>query len=523
MPGHAGRVGHGDGYVLQMSGITKRFPGTLALNGVNLDLRPGEVHCLVGENGAGKSTLVKILAGSYQADEGHIRLAGVPVAIRSPSDGLRQGIGVVYQELELVPDLSVAENITLGREPTRRGGLSRARQREEAARLLGEIGVVVSPRRLAGELTVAEAQLVAIAKVLALKPRVLVLDEPSASLAGPEMESLFGLVSRLKATGVGIIYISHRMGDIFRIGDRVTVLRDGSVVAVRGITEVTEDDLVSLMVGRKVEARFPDRPQSVGDRAVLEAHDLRTAALSGISLKVREGEILGCTGLAGAGMGALADTLAGAVPLRHGSITVAGRPVRLHSPRHAMSKGVALVPEDRKLQGLVLMAGVGDNISYAVLGRHARGGVIRQRALASLIRRYRDNLRIRTPSLSSAVGTLSGGNQQKVVLAKALATEPSVLILDEPTRGIDVGAKTDVYELIVRLAREGHGVIVMSTEMAEVTALSHRILVLSGGAVTAELTPPYDEEEILRAALPRIGQDTLVPAGGTPAHVEGQD
>lgn len=488
--------------VLEMKHITKRFPGTLALSDVSIDLLPGEVHCLVGENGAGKSTLVKILAGSQRADSGEIILDGAAVALRSPSDGLRQGVGVVYQELELVPDLSVAENIALGREPTRMGTLSRSRQRARARQILDEMGVSLPPWRKAESLTVAEAQLVAIAKVLALQPRILVLDEPSAALAGPEMEILFKMVDRLRAAGVGIIYISHRMGDIFRIGDRITVLRDGAVVAMRSVSEVSEDELVSLMVGRKVEARFPARPASVGERPLLEAEGLHTATLRGVSLSVREGEIVGVTGLAGGGMGALADTLTGAVPLRRGSISLGGNRVHLRTPRQGMARGVALVPEDRKVQGLVLMASVADNISYAVLSRLARAGVIRQRNLARLVRGYRESLRIRTASLANAVGTLSGGNQQKVVVAKALATEPSVLVLDEPTRGIDVGAKADIYDLIVNRAEQGKGVVVLSTEMAEVTALSHRLVVLSEGAVTAEFSPPYDEEAILRAALP---------------------
>lgn len=489
--------------LLEMRHITKRFAGTVALHDVNIDLQAGEVHCLVGENGAGKSTLVKILAGSEQADEGTILLDGRPVSIRSPSDGLAQGIGVVYQELELVPDLSVSENVSLGREPTSRGMLSRRLQRQRAQHVLQIMGAAISPDRRADTLTVAEAQLVAIAKVLALGPGILVLDEPSAALAGPEMELLYKVVERLKADGVGIIYISHRMGDIFRIGDRVTVLRDGAVVSVSDVASVTENSLVSQMVGRKVEARFPPRPDSVRQAPLLEVSGVRTTTLQDASLIVHEGEILGCTGLAGAGMDALADVLAGAAPAHRGVVKLRSKQVRLHSPRSALSHGVALVPEDRKLQGLVLMASVADNVSYAVLDRHATLGVINQSRLADTIQRFRQRLRIRTASVSSAVGTLSGGNQQKVVVAKVLAIDPSVLVLDEPTRGIDVGAKADVYELIVSLAARGHGIIMMSTEMAEVTALSHRLLVMSEGAVVAEFTPPYDEEAILRAALPR--------------------
>jgi ABC-type sugar transport system ATPase subunit len=486
-----------------MQHITKRFPGVTALSDVTFDLCPGEVHCLVGENGAGKSTLIKILSGSYQADEGRIELDGAPITIHSPADGLRQGIGVVYQELELVPDLSVAENIHLGRELTKAVGTIDWRQMRAGARqILGEVGVALAPDTPVSHLTVAQAQLVALAKVLSLRPRILVLDEPSAVLAGHELDTLFTLVRRLRAAGVGIVYISHRMEDIFSLGDRVTVLRDGRVIDTRPVSAVSEDQLIQLMVGRKVEARFPPRPASVGDEVLLSVHGLSTDFLQEVSFELHKGEILGFAGLVGAGLNTLAQALIGIEPIRAGQIVVQGRGLHHPTPRRALDAGLALVPEDRKGHGLILIHSVGDNMAYSSLGRYARGGVLRFGALLRVLQQYRTGLRVKTPTLAQPVGMLSGGNQQKVVMAKALATEPQILILNEPTRGVDVGAKAEFYQLIVDLAARGHGILLMSSELVEVTSLSHRLLVLSEGRMSTQMEPPYDDTEILRHALP---------------------
>jgi ABC-type sugar transport system ATPase subunit len=489
--------------VLRMQHITKRFPGVTALFDVTFDLCPGEVHCLVGENGAGKSTLIKILSGSYQADEGRIELDAAPITIHSPADGLRQGIGVVYQELELVLDLSVAENIYLGRElMTAAGTIAWRRMRAGARQILGEVGVALAPDTPVSDLTVAQAQLVAIGKVLSLRPRILVLDEPSAVLAGHELDTLFTLIRRLRAAGVGIVYISHRLEDIFSLGDRVTVLRDGRVIDTRPVSAVSEDQLIQLMVGRKVEARFPPRPASVGDEVLLSVHGLSTDFLQEVSFELHMGEILGFAGLVGAGLNTLAQALIGVEPIRAGQIVVQGRVLRRPTPRRALDAGLALVPEDRKGHGLILIHSVGDNMAYSSLGRYARGGVLRFGALLRVLQQYRTGLRVKTPTLAHPVGILSGGNQQKVVMAKALASDPQVLILNEPTRGVDVGAKAEFYQLIVDLAARGHGILLMSSELVEVTSLSHRLLVLSEGHLTAQMEPPYDDTEILRHALP---------------------
>lgn len=489
--------------LLRMRHVTKRFPGVTAVADVTFDLRPGEVHCLVGENGAGKSTLIKILSGSYVADAGQIDLGGVPITIRSPLDGLRQGIGVVYQELELIPDLSVAENIYLGRESrTRLATIDWRALRDGAQRILAEMDVDLAPTVMVGELTVAQAQLVAIAKILSLHPRILVLDEPSAVLAGPDLQSLFALIRRLRDSGTGIIYISHRMEDIFALGDRVTVLRDGRVIDTLAVSDVNVDHLIHLMVGRKVEARFPPRPQPVREEVVFRVRDLSTDFLHGVSFDVHAGEILGFAGLVGAGLNNVARTLIGVETVRSGQIDVRGQALRHITPPRALDAGVALVPEDRKGQGLILIHSVSDNMSYSTLSRYARGGVLDFSGLFTQLQHYRASLRIKTPSLTQLAGHLSGGNQQKVVMAKALATNPRLLILDEPTRGVDVAAKAEFYDLIVGLAAQGHGILLISSELVEVTSLSHRLLVLAEGRVTAEMVPPFDDAEILRQALP---------------------
>ena len=500
--------------VMRVDGIEKHFAGITALGGVSFDLCAGEVHCLCGENGAGKSTLIKIMAGSLRPDAGTITLDGETIHLASPQDGLARGIGVVYQELELIPNLSIMENLSLGREPrTALGTVAWQEVRRRARAVLAQMRVTLDENRLVGSLTVAQAQLVAIAKILALRPRILVLDEPTAALSGGELETLFALIDRLKAEGVAIIYISHRMDEIFRLGDRVTVLRDGRAVVTEDVARTNEDQLIQWMVGRKTEQRFPPLPPITAAGIVLSVRGLTTPSLREISFDLHAGEILGCTGLAGCGHDALARALVGLEPVLAGEIVIGGRRVTHLSPRASQARGVALVPEDRKGQGLITSASIADNASYSVLDRHTRLGVLNARALIALVRRYHKSLRIRSATLDQPVSTLSGGNQQKVVLARVLSTDPRILILDEPTRGIDVGAKAEIYQLIVAMIAQGRSVLLISSEMVEVMALSHRLMVLSEGRCTATLTPPYSDTEILAKGLPASERAATMPPG----------
>jgi len=489
--------------VLKVEEIEKHFAGVTALGGVTFDLYAGEVHCLCGENGAGKSTLIKIMAGSLQPDAGSIVLDGKPVRFASPQDGLRRGIGVVYQELELIPNLSIMENLALGREPlTVLGSVAWGSVKRQAREVLGLMRVSLDVERLVSSLTIAQAQLVAIAKILAMRPRILVLDEPTAALSGGELDTLFGLVDRLKKEGVAIIYISHRMNEIFRLGDRVTVLRDGRAVVTEDVANTTEDQLIQWMVGRRTDQRFPSLPAVRSDKIVLLVRNLVTPTLDGVSFDLHQGEILGCTGLAGCGHDALARALVGLEPILGGEVLIAGKKAVRLSPRASQALGLALVPEDRKGHGLVIGASIGDNMTYSVLDRHTRFGVMDADALTGLVRRYHKSLQIRSSTLDQPVSTLSGGNQQKVVLARVLSTEPTILVLDEPTRGIDVGAKAEIYQLIISLIGQGRSVLLISSEMVEVMALSHRLIVLSEGRQAATLTPPYSDTEILAKGLP---------------------
>ena len=502
--------------ILQVRDIEKRYANVTVLDGVSFDVVRGEVHCLCGENGAGKSTLIKIIAGSVRPDSGTMMLAGEPVQPASPNDALRLGIGVVYQELELIPNLSILENLVLGREPlTSWGTIDWRSARRQAVAVLGRMGVAINVDRLVSSLTIAQAQLVAIAKILALDPRILVLDEPTASLAGGELEALFALINQLKAEGVAIVYVSHRMNEIFRLGDRVTVLRDGKAIATSPIADTDEDRLIQLMVGRRTSQLFPQLPQVRGVRTVLSVRNLSTPTLRNVSFDLREGEILGCTGLAGCGHDALARALVGLEPIIDGEIHVDGRRVGHLSPRLSRSLGIGLVPEDRKGQGLIVGASILDNASYSALGDYTRYGIVDAGRLIDRVRRYHTSLRIRSATLSQPASTLSGGNQQKVVLARVLSTDPRILVLAEPTRGIDVGAKAEIYQLIVDLVREGRSVLLISSEMMEVMALSHRIVVLSEGRLTASMSPPFTDTEILARGLPGSVRDNAAAAAAS--------
>ncbi|MDW8060752.1 MAG: sugar ABC transporter ATP-binding protein [Thermomicrobium sp.] len=490
--------------VLEARDISKRFPGVVALEGVTLRVYPGEIHAVVGENGAGKSTLMKILSGVHQPDEGELLLDGRPVRFADPRQALAHGIGIIYQELSVVDTLSVGENIFLGRLPQRvgvPGVVDWHRLWRDAAQVLERVGAPVDPHQQVRELSVAQKQLVEIARVLSQDVRVLILDEPTSSLSLQETARLFEILRGLRAQGVAIIYISHRLEEVFAIADRVTVLRDGRVVGTQPIGEATREGLIRMMVGRDLSAYYGTVRSSPGP-ARLEVRQLsRAGVLRDVSLTVRAGEIVGLAGLVGAGRTELARCLFGVDPIDAGEIRVDGQRVTIRNPQDAVRHGIVLVPEDRKLQALVLILTVRENIALPVLPRLARFGFLSRRREEELAQGFVERLRIRTPSLEQRVLNLSGGNQQKVVLARALATNPKVLILDEPTRGIDVGAKAEVHTLIAELAEAGMAILLISSELPEVLSMSHRVLVMSGGRLVAEFPrEEASEERVLAAA-----------------------
>ncbi len=486
--------------ILELRGLSKSYPGVAALRPFNLGFRKGELHALLGENGAGKSTLIKLVTGAVRADAGQVVLDGEDMSGLDPAGTLSRGIAAIYQEFSLFPDLTVAENVFFGRQITRRGLVDRRAMEAGTARILADLGTDVSPRALARDLSVGHQQMVELAKSVSRNARVLIMDEPTAPLTNREVGFLYDVVARLKARGVTIIYISHRLKEIFDLCDRVTVLRDGDLVQTLDTAATTEAELVRLMVGRTVARDHPASTARAGE-VMLEARGLRSARVRNISLSVRAGEILGLAGLVGAGRTETARLIFGADPREAGEILVGGRPVRIGSPRDAIAAGIGLIPEDRKRQGVLLNHSVTFNAVFAALARVSPGLFADARAERAAAGRLRDQLQIKTPDLGQLVGRLSGGNQQKVVLAKWLLTESRVLIFDEPTRGIDVGAKQEIYALMRRLSDRGAAIIMISSEMPELLGMSDRILVLAQGRVAGELSKDrFDQERILRLA-----------------------
>ena len=488
--------------LLEMRGICKQYPGVQALTDADLAVRAGEVHVLLGENGAGKSTLMKILSGAVRADAGTIRLAGVPVAIGDPRRARQLGISTIYQELSLVPHLSAAENVFLGRAPTRWPGIvDWDAMRRAAAALFAGLGAAIDPDVRVRDLRLAQQQMVEVARALAGSARVIVMDEPTSALSDREVAQLFAAIERLTARGVAIVYISHRMDKVFRIGRRVTVLRDGRHVATHDIATVSVAQLVQLMANRTVADHYPRRTHQRGDE-LLRVDGMAGGALRGVSFVLHRGEILGIAGLVGAGRSRLARAITGAEPVEHGTVTLRGTPVKIASPAAAARAGIAYLPEDRKQQGLVLTLSVARNISMSRLGQVSRFGVISRRAERAQAERAIASLQIRTPGPDQIVLNLSGGNQQKVVIAKWLAAHAEVLIFDEPTRGIDIAARHDIYELMNRLVEQGAGIIMISSDLPEVLGMSDRILVMRAGAVQAELAAAdASDTAVLQAAL----------------------
>ncbi len=493
--------------VLRMSGITKDYPGVRALDDVSFDLREGEVHALVGENGAGKSTLMKVLSGAVTRDAGTVELQGSPLRIDSPQDAMAAGISTIYQEFNLVPYLSVAENIFLGREPTRGPGLiDWRRMYAEADALLDRLGAEFSSRAQVRTLSVAEQQMVEIAKALSVDARVLVMDEPSATLTEPELQLLFAQIRRLKAAGVSVIYISHRLEEIFEIADRVTVLRDGRHIATEAVADLTAADIVRMMVGRELtDTRYEVLP-AFGQELLRVEGLTRGKAVRDVSFALRGGEILGLAGLVGAGRTELARLLFGADRADAGQVYLYGQPVRINSPSQAIRRGLGFVTEDRKLQGLVLSMAVSENITLSHLNAVSRLGFLRGREERRAAEKFVEDLDIRTPSVRQIVRNLSGGNQQKVVLAKWLFTRSKVMIFDEPTRGIDVASKAEIHQIMRNVAAGGAGVIMISSELPEILEMSDRILVMHEGRLAGELArAEATQEKIMLLATGQEG------------------
>lgn len=493
---------------VEMQGIVKSFNGNLVLRGVDFELRPGEVHALMGGNGAGKSTLMKILQGVYTADGGEIRVNGNLAVIRSPQDAKNAGIGMVFQEFSLIPALTVAQNIFLTHEPRGGLGLLNDREAEQRARaLFNEMNVNIDPRARVSRLSTGYWQLTEIAKALSQNVRVLILDEPTAALAASETQALFHLIRTLKARGISMIYISHRMEEIFQIADRITVMRDGQRVLTTSTANLTMPQLVELIVGRKMEQSFAWEERQI-DRSgtpLLEVRHLNAGArVQDVSFQLYAGEILGLAGLMGSGRTELVRALFGIDQIQSGKITVQGQSVTIHSPEDALKAGICLVPEDRRAQGLILSDTVKDNMLLPLLNRIQHNGLIDDREGDRLVNSYVESLDIKTDSIYKVIRLLSGGNQQKVVIAKWLAAQPNILLMDEPTAGVDIGAKTEIRDVIRRLADEGKGVIVISSEFTELLALVDRVLVIRGGTVTQEIDRrTIENEETLEQAVQR--------------------
>ncbi|UCB45933.1 MAG: sugar ABC transporter ATP-binding protein [Spirochaetota bacterium] len=483
--------------IVEMHQITKAFPGVLALDSVDFNCMQGEVHALVGENGAGKSTLMKILAGAYRPDSGRIILRGNDIAFHSPREAQRHGISIIYQEFNLIPDLSVAENIFLGREPQKRMGfIDNTSLSEKAQSLLEDLGVAIDLGMRVSELGVAQQQMIEIAKALSLNADIIMMDEPSAVVSGKELESLFRIIRTLKANKKAIIYISHRIDEIFQIADRATVLKDGKLVGTVQTSDVDKPKVVSMMVGRSLSETFPQRKKLKQKQEVLALKNVsREGFLKDISFNVHKGEILGIAGLVGAGRSELARAIFGADPIDMGEIILKEKIIKKSSPKNSIVSGIGFVTENRAHDGLIHSLSLRKNLTLAILERVKKWFYIRDRYEKEISKQSVDQFKIITPSIEQEVRYLSGGNQQKVILAKWININLSLLILDEPTRGIDVGTKSEVYTLMRRLADQGTAIIMISSELPEIIGMSDRILVMHDGEIMGVVSPDKATEE----------------------------
>ncbi|WP_347040857.1 sugar ABC transporter ATP-binding protein [Brachybacterium nesterenkovii] len=497
--------------LLRLNGISKRYGATQALGNVDLERYPGEVHALMGENGAGKSTLMKILAGNEPRDSGTILLDGQEIEISSPAAATKHGIAIIHQELNTVPDMTVAENLALGHEPkTALGTLDRKRMLADARAKLALIGATVDPRTPLGRLSVGRQQMVEIARAIGEKARVLVLDEPTAALSRNESEQLYELVEDMRARGVALVFISHRMEEVWRLADRLTVFRDGKLVGTRSKEEIEPADVVRMMVGRDVGDLYGHPVRTPGD-VILDVRDLEGDEVGPANLTVRAGEVVAMSGLIGAGRTELVRMIFGADPHRSGTVSIKGRPMPAHKPSDAISSGIAMVPESRKEQALFLDHTVEQNISISTLGSYATAGVLHKSPIRTAVREEMSRLNLRQNAIGLPVRSLSGGNQQKAVLARWLMADSDLLILDEPTRGVDIGAKREIYDAINALAEEGKAILVVSSDLPEAIGISDRLLVMRAGRIVAELNSATTTET-----------DVMFHATGTAATPEGE-
>ena len=489
--------------LLAMRGISKSFPGVRALDDVTLELRSGEVLAFLGENGAGKSTLIKTLGGAHRPDTGRVLIDGVEIEIGSPAESQRHGIAIIYQEFNLIPGLSVRENIFLGREISRGGWISRREEQARTRALLDRIGISIPTETPVNRLSVAQQQIIEIAKALSQNARILVMDEPSATLTPPEVEALFRIIRDLKKDGIGIVYVSHRLEEIFEISDRILVLRDGATVGQSATSSIARTGLIEMMVGRELQDEFPRRTPEIGEPAFEVSHLNSGERVKDVSFHIRKGEILALTGLVGAGRTETARLLFGADRVESGQIRLHGNLLSLRSPRDAITAGICLLTEDRKNQGLVLNHSVLHNFGLPNLNEFSRSGFVRRREESQQFDRYVERFRIKIPSQRQLARNLSGGNQQKVVLAKWLQANTDVIIFDEPTRGIDVGAKYEIYLFMIELAAMGKSILMISSELPEVLGMSDRIVVMHEGRITGEIkdVTGCSQEQIMELAV----------------------
>jgi putative ribose/galactose/methyl galactoside import ATP-binding protein len=501
--------------ILRMQGIRKTFPGVVALDNVNLDVRSGTVHSLMGENGAGKSTLMKCLIGMYTPDEGTVELAGDIVRFKDTKDGLEHGISMIHQELSPVPEMMVAENIWLGREPRGRLGLlSPAAMFRKTRELFDEWKINIDPKARMKDLTVSKQQMVEIAKAISYDAKIIIMDEPTSAIPEREVAHLHGMIKRLTDFGVAIIYITHKMDEVFRISDDITVFRDGKHVGSYPAKELDRDKLIKLMVGRELTDLFPKEEAEIGD-VVLSVQGLnRGAVVKDVSFELHRGEILGLAGLMGAGRTEVLETIFGIEKADSGEVVLNGRTLRIKQPADAIRAGMALLTEDRKLNGIMGVLSVRDNITTAALPRYSPRGVLRVGEMRKDSEDQREKLRIKTPSLNQLIKNLSGGNQQKALISRWLLTVPDVLMIDEPTRGIDVGAKSEIHRLMSMLAQEGKAIIMVSSELPEVLGMSDRILVMHEGRISGELSrEEANQESVMHLAT---GGDEVAASEGNP-------
>jgi rhamnose transport system ATP-binding protein len=488
--------------LLELRDVHKSFAAVHALRGVSLELHPGEVHGLAGENGAGKSTVVRVIGGEHRPDAGVVLVDGEPVEFSGPRDAQRYGIAVIHQEPTQFPDLTVAENVFMGRQPLRSfRRIDRTAMNEKASAMFESLGVPIDPWRVTRGLSIADQQIIEIGKALSAEARIIVMDEPTAALSTVEAERLFRVASRLAESGAALLFISHRLEEMYEICQRVTVLRDGALVTSSPMADIDRDSLVRSMVGRSVEQLYPEQDREAGDDALVVSGLTRAGVFADVSFSVRRGEIVGLAGLVGSGRSEVARAIFGVDPLDSGQVMAGGKRLPQGDPKAAIRAGVAMVPEDRREQGLVLDLSIERNATLPRLGSVSRFGLVSRSRERSLAQKWADKLRVKRRRLADPVATLSGGNQQKVVLGKWLATEPGVLIVDEPTRGIDIGAKVEVHALLAELAASGIAVLMISSELPEVLGMADRVLVMHEGRLTAELSgSDATEESVLQAA-----------------------